>query len=132
MTTRTENLRLFGLILATAMLNVGLFFLFWIFTPIAAGFVCGYFMMSKKSGAIGGFIGGLLAYIPLELLGAPALIDQLVSSGVYLLEEIEAMLPLFYSTLILAAVILALVGAVGGYLGGAAGRNRSGYRTLSY
>ena len=113
------------------MLNVGLFYLFWIFTPIAAGFVCGYFMMSKKSGAIGGFIGGLLAYIPLELIGAPALIDQLVSSGVYLLEEIEALLPLFYSTLIFAAVILSMVGAVGGYLGGAVGRNRSGRLALS-
>jgi len=113
---------LIALVIAAAFLNIGLFFILWIFAPIVSGIVCGYFLRMKKKGAFVGFLGGLLAYVPMQLISAQALFDSYVADGILTLAEILANLPYLYTLLILGAVMLACFGLIGGYIGGSFGK----------
>lgn len=114
--------RLLGLIIAAAFLNIGLFFILWIFAPIVSGIVCGYFLRMKKNGAIVGFLGGLLAYVPMQLISAQASFDSYIADGIFTPAEILANLPFLYTILIVGAVMLACFGLIGGYIGGSLGK----------
>ena len=114
---RVENYRFIGVIVATALLNIGLYFMFSIFAPLIAGIICGYLLQDSKRSMIGGFVGAFIAYVPLELISAPAQMENLVELGILSLAELEAMLLIFYLLLILAATIISILGIIGGYIG---------------
>ena len=77
----------------------------------------GYLVRDRKKSAFGGFIGGMMAYVPLNFLLAPAIANYLVERGVTTMSDLQAMLPMYYASLVLVAAFLALLGAVGGLLG---------------
>ncbi|MHA1577456.1 MAG: DUF5518 domain-containing protein [Candidatus Thorarchaeota archaeon] len=120
--TSAERWRIIGLILAAAFLNLGLYFILWIFAPIVSGLVCGYFLRSKKNGALVGFLGGLIAYVPMQLIAAPASFDSYIADGTFTPAELLANLPWLYVLLIIGAIILACGGLFGGYIGGSIGK----------
>jgi hypothetical protein len=68
-------------ILATAFLNIGLFPITYILTPFFAGIVCGFLVGSTKRAVLGSYLGAFIAFVPLEILTAPILMDYLVQSG---------------------------------------------------
>lgn len=92
------------MVLAAALLNVGLYVVLWIAAPLISGIICGYFMLSPKSGAFGGFLGAAGASTPL----------------LFFLESITAYGYDIFSILI-AAGILSVIGGVGGFIGGMIG-----------
>ncbi|TFG14506.1 hypothetical protein EU537_03555 [Candidatus Thorarchaeota archaeon] len=106
-----------GIIVAGALLNIGLYFILFFIAPILVGAVVGYLMHILHRALLGSFLSGLLAYLPLELLTAPTYIQYLVDEGVYSVNEIAQNLANIYFQLISASVILALLCLVGGYLG---------------
>ena len=57
--------RIIALILAAAMLNVGLYFLLYIFTPIVSGLIVGFLLGRKKEGGIISFIGSFVSFLPM-------------------------------------------------------------------
>jgi len=73
----------------------------FIFAPLVAGVVCGFFLLNPKTGSIGGLLASIVAYLPLFSI-------------------LEILLPRGDSALaILGAVtLLAIIGALGGVLGG--------------
>ena len=108
----------YGLVvLATAFLNIGFFPITYILTPLFAGIVCGFLVASTKRGILGGYLGAFIAFLPLEILTAPELMDYLVQSGTLTMAEIQEMILVFYLLLILAAALVSLLGAIGGLLG---------------
>jgi len=104
-------------ILATALLNIGLFPITYILTPLVAGVVCGFLVVSTKRSVLGGYLGAFIAFVPLEILTAPSLMDYLVQSGTLTMAEIQEMILAFYLLLILAAALISVLGATGGLLG---------------
>jgi len=104
-------------ILATAFLNIGLFPITYILTPLISGIVCGFLVVSTKRGVLGGYLGAFIAFVPLEILTAPTLMDYLVQSGILTMAEIQEMILAFYLLLILAAALISILGATGGLLG---------------
>lgn len=104
-------------ILATAFLNIGLFPITYILTPLFAGIACGFLVVSTKRGVLGGYLGAFIAFLPLEILTAPELMDYLVQNGTLTMAEIQEMILVFYFLLILAAALVSLLGAIGGLLG---------------
>lgn len=105
------------MILATAFLNIGLFPITYILTPLVAGLVCGFLVVSTKRSVLGGYLGALIAYVPLEILTAPDLMNYLVQSGTLTMAEIQEMILVFYLLLMLAAALISILGAIGGLLG---------------
>ena len=92
------------MVIATALLNVGLYNVLFVLAPLAAGIVCGFFIFSPKLGTFGGFLGSAVAYIPFLIV-----LESIESSGADFL------------SLIVAAMILSMIGAVGGFIGGIMG-----------
>ncbi|MHA1928754.1 MAG: DUF5518 domain-containing protein [Candidatus Thorarchaeota archaeon] len=121
-TNSVDKWRFYSMVLAVILLNIGLYFILAVFAPLVSGLICGYFLKSKTKGAIGGFLGGLLAFIPMELISAQATFEFYVSEGLYTVAEIQANLPFLYAMLIVAAIILASFGTIGGYIGGILGK----------
>ena len=105
------------MILATAFFNIGFFPITYILTPLFAGIVCGFLVASTKRGVLGGYLGAFIAFLPLEILTAPALMDYLVQNGTLTMAEIQEMILAFYLLLILAASLISILGAIGGLLG---------------
>ena len=105
------------MILATAFFNIGFFPITYILTPLFAGIVCGFLVASTKRGVLGGYLGAFIAFLPLEILTAPALMDYLVQNGTLTMAEIQEMILAFYLLLILAASLISILGAIGGMLG---------------
>jgi len=105
------------MILATAFLNIGLFPITYILTPLVAGLVCGFLVVSTKRSVLGGYLGAFIVFVPLEILTAPILMDYLVQSGTLTMAEIQEMILVFYLLLILAAALVSILGAIGGLLG---------------
>ena len=66
---------------------------------------------------MGGYLGAFIAFVPLEILTAPSLMDYLVQSGTLTMAEIQEMILAFYLLLILAAALISVLGATGGLLG---------------
>jgi len=89
----------------------------YILTPLIAGIVCGFLVVSTKRGILGGYLGAFIAFVPLEILTAPSLMDYLVQSGILTMAEIQEMILAFYLLLILAAALISVLGAIGGLLG---------------
>ena len=104
-------------ILATAFLNIGLFPITYILTPLFAGIVCGFLVVSTKRAVLGGYLGAFIVFAPLEILTAPVLMDYLVQSGTLTMAQIQEMILVFYLLLILAASLISILGATGGLLG---------------
>jgi hypothetical protein len=108
--SRNDMYRFLGLVLATALLNVGLYVVIFVLAPLFAGMVCGFFLVSPKWGTLGGFLGSACANIPFLIW-----LESISSTGADML------------SIILAAMILSAIGAVGGLIGGMIGvksRNR--------
>ena len=114
--------RVVALIIAAAMLNVGLYFLLYIFTPLVSGVIVGILVARRKEGALFSFLGSLFSFLPMLLVTAPALIDTMISSGQILASELSAILPWIYTQLVISALILSSIGLVRGFIGGYVGR----------
>ncbi len=109
--------RLVGVIIAIALLNVGLFFVLYIFAPLLAGLIGGYILLKKRESIITGFVGTLAAFLPMMLVTLPAQIQSYIDSSLYLPEEIPGAMPFIITILLLAALLISGLGALGGYLG---------------
>ncbi|MHA2042937.1 MAG: hypothetical protein ACW975_13875 [Candidatus Thorarchaeota archaeon] len=101
MNSKDRLIRFLGLVLATALLNVGLYVVLWVAAPLVSGFICGYVMLSPKWGALGGLLGSVVSTTPLLFF-----LESIASSGADI-----------YSILT-AAIILSVIGALGGLSGG--------------
>ncbi|MFW9907950.1 MAG: hypothetical protein ACFFEF_05190 [Candidatus Thorarchaeota archaeon] len=119
---KANRIFIFGIVIAAALLNVGLYFLLYIFTPFVSGIIIGYLIKKSKEGALASFAGSLVSFLPMLLLIAPAIIDSLVSSGQATLAEIYENLSWFYLQLVVSGLILSAVGFFGGYVGGLLGK----------
>lgn len=97
-------IRFLGLVFAAALLNIGLYVVLWVAAPLVSGLVCGYFMLSPRWGAIGGFLASVLSTTPLLLF-----LESLSSSGADIL------------SIFMAAIILSVIGGLGGFIGGMIG-----------
>jgi hypothetical protein len=102
--SKEKMIRFLGLVLAAALLNLGLYVVLWVSAPLVAGFVCGYFMLSPRWGVFGGFLGSVVSTTPL----------------LYFLESLSSSGADTFSILI-AAIILSVIGALGGFIGGMVG-----------
>ncbi len=60
--------RLLALIVACALLNVGLYSILWFLTPFVAGAAIGYLLVKIEDAIAGSSLGAVLAYIPLFML----------------------------------------------------------------
>ncbi len=80
--------------------------------PIVAGFVCGYFLMSRKRALIGGFVSAFLAYSSLFIVLAPGIMEYQIDQGIVI-----PVLPVFYLTLIFSAFLISILGIAGAFLG---------------
>jgi hypothetical protein len=78
-----------GIILAGALLNLGLYFILFFLAPVVSGAVVGYLIPKLRRALIGSFISGIVAYLPLQLLTAPTYIQYLIDEGIYSANEIE-------------------------------------------
>lgn len=115
--SKTNWNRFLAAIIAGALLNVGLYFLLYIFTPLVTGFVIGFLLKKYRDGILASFVSSFISFLAMLLYSAPALIDEMVSSGQATLEEITANLPLFYIQLGFSALLLSLIGIIGGLIG---------------
>lgn len=106
MTVSTSRLdskivRIFLMILATMGLNLGLFIISAIFTPLIVGLAIGYvFRETKIVSSFVGSMGSLITY-----------------AGILLVTEYISGFATDYLTLITAIILMALFGALGGFAG---------------
>jgi membrane associated rhomboid family serine protease len=97
-------IRFIGLVLAAALLNVGLYVVLFVAAPLVSGLICGYLILSPRWGAFVGFLGSVAASIPLLFF-----LESLSSSGADVF------------SILIAALILSVIGAAGGFIGGVIG-----------
>ncbi|NHJ13810.1 MAG: hypothetical protein EAX95_09035 [Candidatus Thorarchaeota archaeon] len=102
---REDLLRFFGITLAVVLLNVGFYFILWLFAAVVAGAVGGFFIMKAKTGSLVGFTGSLFAYLPLLMV-----LESIAPTGADIF------------SIILAVLILSLLGSLGGFIGGIVGK----------
>jgi hypothetical protein len=108
--SRDDMIRILGLVLAAALLNVGLYLVLYVLAPLVAGMVCGFFLLSPKWGTFVGFMGSACSNIPFLIW-----LESISPTGADML------------SIIIAAMILSAIGAVGGFIGGMIGaRTRYG------
>ena len=88
--------RIFAMIAAGILLNLGLFFVLIFLAPLIAGMVCGYILRHKRNGILSGFLSSVFSY---------SLIFAVTGSSVGFLDLIGAVL------------IMSLIGALGGFIG---------------
>ena len=105
MNTSTSRLdsyvvRIILMILATVMLNLGLFFILAFFAPLVAGLIVGFFLEKSYIGSLAGFIGAAVSY-----------------SVILLITEYLIGFTTDPLTLVFAVILMALIGAFGGLLG---------------
>ena len=94
------EVRIALMILASVMLNLGLFFILAFFAPLVAGLVVGFFLERSKIGSVAGFSGALISY-----------------STILLITEYLTGFATDPLTLVFAVLLMALIGAIGGLLG---------------
>lgn len=99
--SQTELVHILGITAAVALLNAGLYIILYVLAPLVAGFIGGYLLGKPGSGLIVGLVGSMVTYMPLL-----AVLDSFQGT---------ASDPL---VLLQAALILSVVGAVGGLIGG--------------
>ncbi len=92
--------RLLGMTIACAMLNVGLYFILYVVTPIVAGAVIGYLLGHRTHSVTGATVGSFVAYLALFYYVAEA--TSLTASPI---------------DIIAGSLFMALIGLVGGLLG---------------
>lgn len=102
--TNIGKIKFIAMIGALILLNLGLFFLLFYFTPIFTGLVGGFFLASRKNGSIISFISAITAYIPLFTIT-----QIIIGDSVDLI------------SLLLAASIMGFLSLVGGFIGGIIG-----------
>jgi hypothetical protein len=86
---------------AAFLLNLGLFIVLFVITPLASGFVAGYLLQNSRDGWTSGLVGSTLAFSSL-FLATEAIIG--FSSQAFIV--------------IAAVLLMASLGALGGLLGG--------------
>ncbi len=121
--SRVNRNRFIASTIAGALLNVGLYFLLYIFTPLVTGIVVGFLLRKYREGSIAAFIGSFLTFLSMLLYSLPALIDQMISSGQATLDEIMANLPWLYVQIGFSALLLSILGLAGGLIGAYIGRH---------
>lgn len=109
---RTPFFRFVAITVAGALLNVGFYFMLFIFTPVLSGLIVGFILAKIKEGAISGFLSSVLSFLPLLLYVAPLL----------LIENPVSDTSAFYVALVFYALVLSLFGMLCGILGSAIGR----------
>ncbi|MFW9794188.1 MAG: hypothetical protein ACFFEE_07800 [Candidatus Thorarchaeota archaeon] len=97
----SQTVRIILMIFAAVLLNFGLFFILAFFAPLVAGLVVGYFLENSKIGTLAGFTGAIVSYTTILLIT-----EYLTGFGT------DPM------TLVSAILLMALIGALGGLLGG--------------
>lgn len=98
---RQEIFRFLGIAVAVALLNLGFYFILWVFAALVAGAVGGFFILKPRLGALTGFVGSICVYMPLLVF-----LECIEPTGADVLSVIGA------------SVILSLLGGLGGLLGG--------------
>ncbi|UCH04648.1 MAG: hypothetical protein JSW05_00355 [Candidatus Thorarchaeota archaeon] len=99
--SQTELVQILGIVAAVALLNVGLYVVLYILAPLVAGIIGGYLLEKPWRGLAVGLVGSTVTYTPLL-----AFLDSFQGT---------ASDPL---VLLQAALILSVIGAVGGLFGG--------------
>jgi hypothetical protein len=102
--SKEKWIRIIGLVLAAALLNLGLYVVLFVVAPLVSGLVCGYFMLNPRWGAFGGFLGSVVSSTPLLFF-----LESISSSGADMF------------SILIAALILSVIGAIGGFIGGMIG-----------
>lgn len=97
---------------AGAMLNIGLYFMLFFFTPLLSGLVVGFLLRETRKGAVGGFISSFVAFTPFLLY---------LSQGLLALNPTSDLVS-FYLAIMAYVLLLSLAGLITGALGGAIGR----------
>ena len=109
--------RLLGIFVATALLTIGLYFLLYVFAPLVAGLVAGFFLAEKKKGTIAAFLGSFTGSLSLQIVTIDGVIAYLISEGIILPPPTSQDFFLVIISMIVASLILAGIGAIGGYIG---------------
>ena len=112
-----DTSRLLGIIIATALLTIGLYFILYVFAPLTAGLIGGFFLADKKKGVIVGFSGSFAGSFTLQLVTIDGVIAYFVSEGIILPPPTAQDYILLTISMVIASLILAGLGAVGGYIG---------------
>jgi hypothetical protein len=96
-----DNTRFLMITGAAFLLNLGLFIILFVFTPLAAGLIAGYLLRSKWDGWISGMLGSTIAFAALFL-------------------ATEAILGFSGDPLIVVSAVILMggLGALGGLVGG--------------
>ena len=92
--------RLALMIVATILLNFGLFFILNFIAPFVTGLIVGYIVSKIRDGFIVGFVGTALSYLLVFLLS-----EWLVGFGTALID------------VAIAVLIMSVIGACGGVIG---------------
>lgn len=103
------------IIVAGAMLNIGLYSMLFFFTPLLSGLVVGFLLREIRNGAVGGFISSFAAFTPFLLY---------LSQGLLALNPTSDLVS-FYLAVMAYVLLLSLAGLVAGAIGGAVGRRAS-------
>jgi hypothetical protein len=91
-----ELVRVFAMMVAGILLNLGLFFVLALFAPLVVGIILGYILGHKWNGMITSFLGAVVAYL---------VIFVVTGFGTDL------------AVLTTAVILMALIGGLGGFLG---------------
>ncbi|MBD3406836.1 MAG: hypothetical protein GF411_12035 [Candidatus Lokiarchaeota archaeon] len=92
------------MIFSQILLNIGLFFILFYFTPIIAGLVGGYFLASRNKGIQVSFISSLVTY-----------------TLIFAITEVMTGQYLDIVTLLFAALMMSGLSMIGGFIGGVIG-----------
>jgi hypothetical protein len=112
---QTSPLQFIAIVAAGAMLNIGLYFVLFFFTPLLSGLVVGFVLRKLRNGAVAGFISSFAAFTPFLLY---------LSQGLLVLNPTSDLVS-FYLAVMTYVFLLSLAGSVCGVLGGAIGRRAS-------
>ncbi|MFX1266023.1 MAG: hypothetical protein ACFFH0_11625 [Promethearchaeota archaeon] len=99
--SQPELVHILGIVAAVALLNAGLYIVLYVLAPLVAGIIGGYLLGKPWGGLIVGLVGSMITYTPLL-----AFLDSFQGT---------ASDPL---VLLQAALILSVMGAAGGLVGG--------------
>ena len=111
-----DNIRILLITAAVLLLNLGLFFILTYFASLVTGILAGYLIRERKKALISSFIGTFGGYMILFYMQSDSLLAYLLESEI--LQDIPAdmIAPLFWTSVILAAIILSILGIIGVYI----------------
>jgi MFS family permease len=111
-----DNLRVVLITVAILLLNLGLFFVLVYFASLVAGLLAGYLIRERKKALFASFIGTFGAYIILFFMQSESLLTYLIESDLFQEIPAEMIVPLFWTSMVLAAVLLSILGILGAYI----------------